>query len=245
MRSSQCIVTIYVAAVGTLWLIQVSDKSPFIATAVNWTIPYFAISLSLNVLVTIAIVSRLMMYRRRISSVLGSSHGSQYTSVAAMVVESASVYSAFSIVFLVFLALNSPLSSIFLQSLCQVQISATLLIIFRVASGKGWNSHSRTTFTDIGTGLGTSGSGSMHRPETGYHMNKVSTIQLNASRSVFTKASSLTAIDGTASGMLPSESKMIDREAQSISSVEEIREVDGHAHEFKSGNGGGRATSEV
>lgn len=166
---------------GVLWLIQISQTGPFENSAINWTIPYFTLSLSLNVLVTIAIVLRLLSYRHRITNVLGSSHGSQYTSIAAMIVESAAIFSAFSICFLVPFALSSSISSIFLQALGQVQISATLLIIYRVASGKGWSSNTyRSTFDDTS-------------PE--FQMNKISRVQFHTERSGETGETSLTAFD--------------------------------------------------
>ncbi|KAJ7238672.1 hypothetical protein C8J57DRAFT_1373584 [Mycena rebaudengoi] len=118
---------------GILWLKQVAapTASPWDALGVNWTIPYFIMSLALNLLVTILIVARLLVCRAEIN---------KYTSLAAMIVESASIYSTFSLLFLVPFAINTPtslaLSQLFLQALSPVQVVSTLLIIFRVAQGK-------------------------------------------------------------------------------------------------------------
>ncbi len=128
-----------VVATGILYLVQLSAASPFANTNLNWTIPYISISLGLNILITIAIVLRLLLFRRRIASVLGTTHGAQYTSVAAMIVESASLYSIFSILLLVPFALGSPVASVFLQVIGQIQGCATLLIVLRVAAGKAWS----------------------------------------------------------------------------------------------------------
>ncbi|KAG1751356.1 uncharacterized protein EDB91DRAFT_1104975 [Suillus paluster] len=117
----------------------VTTTSPYFSTNINYTVPYLSISLALNIIVTIAIVLRLLTYRYRISSVLGSSYGTQYTSIAAMVVESAALYSTFSVAFLTLFLLNNPISETFIESLTQVQIIAMLLIVFRVAQGKGWS----------------------------------------------------------------------------------------------------------
>ncbi|KAI0258510.1 hypothetical protein BC834DRAFT_835454 [Gloeopeniophorella convolvens] len=106
---------------GVFWLKQLSTFSPYGSSGVNWTIPCLSISLALNILVSIAIVLRLLVYRRRIASVMGQHHGSQYTSIAAMIIESASIYSAFSIFFLVPFGMNSPVSEIVLQSLSEIQ----------------------------------------------------------------------------------------------------------------------------
>ncbi|KAI0259602.1 hypothetical protein BC834DRAFT_962042 [Gloeopeniophorella convolvens] len=139
-----CLVYTASIVMGVLWLKQLSTTSPYGTIGVNWTIPCLSISLALNILVSIAIVIRLLVYRRRISSAMGRHHGSQYTSIAAMVIESASIYSAFSIFFLVPFGMNSPVSEIVLQSLSEIQICTTLLIVFRVAQGKGWSQDTTT-----------------------------------------------------------------------------------------------------
>jgi hypothetical protein len=93
------------------------------ANTINFTGPYFWMSLSLNITMTVAICARLLFYRRRISSVFGPNHGTQYTSVAAMVVESAALYSAFALLFLIPFALNDPLQNAFIQLMGEIQVS--------------------------------------------------------------------------------------------------------------------------
>ncbi|KAG1751343.1 uncharacterized protein EDB91DRAFT_1104869 [Suillus paluster] len=133
---------IFLASVGLgiMWILQVTTTSPyFSSTNINYTVPYLSVSLALNIIITIIIVLRLLTYRYRISRVLGSSYGTQYTSIAAMIIESAALYSAFSVAFLTLFLLNNPISETFIESLTQVQIIAMLLIVFRVAQGKGWS----------------------------------------------------------------------------------------------------------
>ncbi|KAI0693072.1 hypothetical protein BC835DRAFT_1093748 [Cytidiella melzeri] len=156
---------------GLLFLLQVSANSPWVdGGTINWTIPFFALSLSLNIILTICIVLRLLIFRKYIVSALGNSHGSQYTSIAAMVVESAAIFSIFSILFLVPFALNHPLNEIFFQALSGVQIIATVLIMFRVAQGKSWDDNtaqqgvSSMRFGTMQSGPSSSGGGvSGHR----------------------------------------------------------------------------------
>ncbi|KAJ6547832.1 hypothetical protein DFH09DRAFT_1039879 [Mycena vulgaris] len=145
---------LFIASVGMgiLWLIQISATSPFSSSTINYTIPYLSLSLALNILVTIAIVARLLVYRHRIFHVFGLKHGSQYTSIAAMLVESAFIYSSFSILFLVPFGLNSPLSQLFLQALSQIQTIATMLIVFRTAQGKVWTSATQREVTTYVSG---------------------------------------------------------------------------------------------
>ena len=119
---------IYVV-MGLLFLIQVSAASPWSAdSAINWTIPFFSLSLSLNIILTAAIVIRLLVHRQKISSTMGPSYGRHYTSVASMIVESASIFSVFSLLFLVPFALNHPLNLIFFQALSIVQVSKITLL---------------------------------------------------------------------------------------------------------------------
>jgi hypothetical protein len=138
-------------SMGVMWLVQISApaSSPWSTSSnsINFTLPYFWLSLALNITMTIAIVSRVLLFRWRITRVLGPKYGSQYTSIAALLVESALIYSTFALLFLVPFALNHPLANTFLQMLSQVQIIAPLLIIYRVASGEAWSSDTAVHLT--------------------------------------------------------------------------------------------------
>ncbi|KXN87292.1 hypothetical protein AN958_08981 [Leucoagaricus sp. SymC.cos] len=128
-------------AFGILLLKQVSavSGSPWDASGINFIIPYYSMVLALNILVTALIVLRLLFYRHHIVRALGKNFGHQYASLATVIVESATIYSTFSLLFLVPFASNSPVAQLFLQPLSTVQCVSTFLIIFRVAIGKGWS----------------------------------------------------------------------------------------------------------
>lgn len=113
-------------ALGILFLKQIGDGSqtPWQAHGINYTSPYYSMSLALNILVTIMIVARLLVYRHRINRVMGKAHGTQYTYLAALIIESAAIYSTFSLLFLVPFAFKHPLSQLFLQALSPVQVGA-------------------------------------------------------------------------------------------------------------------------
>lgn len=130
-----------------IWLVQVTTTSPYFLSSIDFTIPILALSLALNIIMTIAIALRLLTFRYCISKAFGSKYGTQYTSVAAMIVESAAIYSTFSVGFLTLFALNNPISETFIEALPQVQMIAMLLIIFRVAQGKAWSKDSVNTLT--------------------------------------------------------------------------------------------------
>lgn len=151
------------AAVGVVFTIQSSTpgSSLYSETAVSFGLPYFVISLSLNIILTILIIARLLTYRRRINAVMGSEHGRDYTSLAALIVESAVLYSVFALAFLITYAINNPINQVFIGLVTPVQVSiilkiqnaekltspqliASYLIIYRVAQGRAW---SRDTLT--------------------------------------------------------------------------------------------------
>lgn len=93
------------------------------STTVNFTLPYFCTSLALNIVSTIFIVARLLYFRYRISSSLGPGYGTQYTTIAAMIVESAAVYSISSLLFLVPFIVNHPIQNVFLGMLSPAQVN--------------------------------------------------------------------------------------------------------------------------
>ncbi|KAG1790846.1 uncharacterized protein HD556DRAFT_681706 [Suillus plorans] len=134
-----CLMLAASVVTGILWLLQLTSNSPFFTTNINYTVPYLGLSLALNIIITIVIVLRLLTYRHRISKVLGSGYGTQYTSIAAMIVESAALYSAFSLALLILFLINNPIFAAFIELLPQIQVIAMLLIVFRVAQGKGWS----------------------------------------------------------------------------------------------------------
>ncbi|KAJ3552793.1 hypothetical protein NM688_g3966 [Phlebia brevispora] len=121
---------------GVLFLVQISANSIF--GVANFTLGFWCFSLTLNVLATIVIVGRLFIYRRRLANVLGSGYITQYTGVMAMVVESELLYTAFMILYIVPFVLNNPIENVFVQPPSLIQAIAALMIVYRVASGKGW-----------------------------------------------------------------------------------------------------------
>ncbi|KAH7906881.1 hypothetical protein BJ138DRAFT_1161545 [Hygrophoropsis aurantiaca] len=83
--------------------------------------------------------------RRRIGSVLGTEHGSTYTGVAAMVVESALPFAVGCLIFLALYAKGNTGANLFLPLLVQVQGISPQLIVLRVQRGRAW---SKDTLSD-------------------------------------------------------------------------------------------------
>jgi hypothetical protein len=93
-----------------------------INTIQNYTVVYASTSLSLNLLLTILIVFRLVYHRYRLQKTFGHSHGSDYTSIAAMLLESAALYALFTLLYLIPFARQSSLADVAFQALSQVQV---------------------------------------------------------------------------------------------------------------------------
>ncbi|KAJ7703882.1 hypothetical protein B0H17DRAFT_921603 [Mycena rosella] len=116
-----------------------SGNTFWASKSVQIGIAYWSLSIALNIILTVLIASRIWFLRYRIRRSLGSQHSGQYLSVTAMLVESAALYAVWSTVFLVCYARNTPFQNILLPPLGQIQGIAPLLILFRVAQGRGWS----------------------------------------------------------------------------------------------------------
>jgi len=108
---------------GTFW-------APF---SVGLLVPYLAISVSLNVLLTLMIVVRLILYSRNIRSAMGfGGVGGLYKTIITILIESSALYAVSSL--LVVGQSNYAMMDIFLPILAENQVIAPLLIIQRVAN---------------------------------------------------------------------------------------------------------------
>lgn len=125
---------------GTLWTLQSSHPglSLYSKQPLAYGTAYYTISLGVNVILTALIIARLLAYRRTHLAHLPPAHAQQYLSLAALIVESAALYSAFAIAFLVSYAMNAPINQIWLGFASGAQPIATYLIIYRVADGTAW-----------------------------------------------------------------------------------------------------------
>ncbi|KAJ8072805.1 hypothetical protein PM082_016364 [Marasmius tenuissimus] len=126
---------------GTLYLYQLSQPSAnlFTGQAIDFGLPYFVLSTSLNILLTILLCSRLIFHQRRIAKTLMRPQV-PYMSIVAMLVESSAIYAVCSIIFIGTYGAGNIASSIFLPVLAQAQVISPLLIISRVARRKAWTS---------------------------------------------------------------------------------------------------------
>ncbi|KAF9224675.1 hypothetical protein BS17DRAFT_702437 [Gyrodon lividus] len=129
-----CLLLIAAFVTGGLFIYHILNSAP----PTSYTLAYSGTSLLLNVTATAIIVGRLLVHRRRVAQLFGPGHGSHYSNAAAMLIESASLYTGFLLLIIVPFAINSPVSNMFQQVVAQVQSISSLLIIFRIAQGKAW-----------------------------------------------------------------------------------------------------------
>ncbi|KAJ7793421.1 hypothetical protein B0H14DRAFT_3889355 [Mycena olivaceomarginata] len=122
------------------------------AISMKLAIPYWAISISMTVILTTLIAGRLLFMRYRLDRLVGARTFTPYVTITAMLVESAALYSINGLVFLVSYGLNSPSQNLWLPLLGQTQSIAPLLIILRVAQGQAWSGRTADQLTSIGFG---------------------------------------------------------------------------------------------
>ncbi|KAF5385154.1 hypothetical protein D9615_001082 [Tricholomella constricta] len=126
---------------GTFWTLQSSQPglSLYSALPLAYGTSYLAISLGVNIILTILITARLLVYRRSVMETLPEDHAREYVSLVTIIIESASLYSVFALIFLVTYAANQPVNSVFLTVASFTQQIANYLIIYRLAQGRAWH----------------------------------------------------------------------------------------------------------
>ncbi|CCM05252.1 uncharacterized protein FIBRA_07462 [Fibroporia radiculosa] len=157
-------------SLGISLLVQMTGSSPF--DYVNITLGYYVMSLALNVVATFFIAGRFLVCRARAAR-LGSEHASRYTGFAAVFIESAALFAIFAILFIVPFGIGNNLANVFIETVSQVQVVASLLIVVRIASGEAWTEHtaSQMFLTDPESD-----------PDT-VRMQKLTSLQFNAMQS--------------------------------------------------------------
>ncbi|KAL1688297.1 hypothetical protein GGG16DRAFT_60235 [Schizophyllum commune] len=132
---------VYIASttMSILLLYQTSQPTESLWLQVNVGLAYFSLSLAVNLLLTLLIVGRLLAMSNRVKNMLGAQHAHTYTSIAALVVESATPYALTNLVFIITYGIGSPGSNVVLPILSQIMCTSSVLIILRVASGRAWS----------------------------------------------------------------------------------------------------------
>ncbi|EJC99615.1 uncharacterized protein FOMMEDRAFT_112684 [Fomitiporia mediterranea MF3/22] len=100
---------------------------------------YLCIAVGTNIIYTILVVARLVAVRNQVRETLGAEHAETYVSIAAMVVESAAMYSALGVIYIVAFSVHSNVSNLVFLSISHVQGIAQLFIILRVAHNRAYS----------------------------------------------------------------------------------------------------------
>ncbi|KAK7468587.1 hypothetical protein VKT23_003091 [Stygiomarasmius scandens] len=106
--------------------------------AVDFGVPYAALTISMNIIVTILICIRLLSFRNQVLQVLGHEHAKMYSSVMSVMIESALPFTVFGIAYVISYARHSPTSIAFVQVWGDFAALSPQLIILRISMGKGW-----------------------------------------------------------------------------------------------------------
>lgn len=111
---------------GILLIYQTSqpESSIWNTVAINFGLPYFSISLSLNILLTLMIVTRLALHSRNIRSAMGAPAGASglYETIITVLVESCAIYAVTSLLFVGSWGAKSHVADIFLPILAEIQV---------------------------------------------------------------------------------------------------------------------------
>ena len=118
---------------GIILVIQTSQPNNAFwnSAAVDFGLPYFSISIALNVLLTVMIVVRLTLHIRRIRSAVGmAGTGGLCKAIITMLIESCAIYTANQLLFVVTWAAGNVAADIFLPILGQTQVRTFPLLRF-------------------------------------------------------------------------------------------------------------------
>ncbi|KAH9932602.1 uncharacterized protein B0H18DRAFT_986537 [Fomitopsis serialis] len=144
-------VLIYLAAFALAIIELVIAGTPngnfFGTRAASFGVPYYALTISLNTLLTLLIVARLLTLARAARASMGAPAARLYTGVAALMAESAAPYAALGIMFLVPYARGSDTSIAFGQVWAKVTCIAPTLIIYRVLTRRAWDAGTVSALT--------------------------------------------------------------------------------------------------
>ena len=92
----------------------------------SFGLSYFSISLSLNILLTLMIVVRLILHGRNVRAATGSPAGISglYKTIATMLIESSALFAVISLLYIATGGANSPINDLFSPILAEVQVRA-------------------------------------------------------------------------------------------------------------------------
>jgi len=93
----------------------------------SFGLPYFSVTLSLNIILTLMVVIRLVLHSKDVRATLGAPAGISglYKAIITMLVESSALYAVNSLLVIVLWAVGNSLAETFFTVLAQVQVCAS------------------------------------------------------------------------------------------------------------------------
>lgn len=129
----------YLASVVTgVMFVYYESSQPATGTwssiAINFDYPHFSISLALNVLLSLMMVTRLVLHSRKIQNTVGVSAKAMYRTIITILAESSALYAVSYVLFIGPWGARSSVGYIFFPILAETQVIAPFLIILRIAN---------------------------------------------------------------------------------------------------------------
>ena len=112
---------------GIAYIYEKSTQPDWSSISSNVIISYISISVSLNVLLTLMIIIRLVLHHRDIRHALGTSVSGLYGAIITTLVESYALYAGTLLLYVIPLAANSIVSNIFVDALGGAQVSTVVV----------------------------------------------------------------------------------------------------------------------
>lgn len=117
-------------SIATAVVFAIETSSPngfFSAKTTTFALPFFGLSLGLNIWLTLMIVIRMLYHRRESRKIFGPKHGTHYGSISSIFIESAGLYAISSILLLATYAPQHPINQIWLGLEPFVQVSTIFI----------------------------------------------------------------------------------------------------------------------
>ena len=116
----------------TLFQSSHPNASLWTHTTVQFSLPYFSISIALNIILTLLLISRLYFMSARAKRSIDREHAATYMSIASMLIESSMLYAVTGVIFVVTYVLKSDVQNLVPPVLSQVVCISPELIILVV-----------------------------------------------------------------------------------------------------------------
>jgi len=100
---------------------------------------FYALCVSLNLFVSIAISLRIYMMRRKVEAVMGKLHASFYSGYITMIVESGAFFTLWGLTYIILMSRNNSSQNTFLLPYTEVLGITRMLIVLRMSQDRAWS----------------------------------------------------------------------------------------------------------